>query len=790
MRQMRQPVHRLFFILALLLPGTVHGSDALPANVLRANTGVSQEEIDLYWNDFDSGCLRAFFLNGDCDDEMENEDGVPTDVSFTSGVGGYGLSGYGQAANFRRPDCRVGCGSKADIDNLATFSISAWVYVKGGDQDTFGRIVEKEPGGWQLRVQKVISGKAAFTGRVSYSGVYASSSTFRWYCVNEWHHIAMTYDHNGDRRVHIFLDGEESPYSPSPVRGQGVRCDDSGATMTIGNSQAGNRPFPGCIDDLRLYRRVLSQDEIAMLAHEDFMVAHSPMVSFTFDDGNKTVCTNAKPVFDAWGEVGTVFMTTGIIGQERRLTAEQLQALQNDGWEIGSHSKYHPWLTTLTDEEIEAELSGSKAALEALGLTVRNFAYPYGDENIRVRRLCRFYYRSGRATYLRSQPIPDQITPRYHTYAIKCVPGDTEPLPTLQSWVDDAQAKGCWLVFLFHDVTSDKADKISSLIQYIKAKSIRILTVDQALDCVEHSFRVWREAGLSLYGGGAVELKNRNRGEGSVKRYFQNRLLAAGDYVVSCLAYKDGSPVTSSDMEMYRCGIGPVTFAGTGTNDMKSGGKYTGAGDRSYRVEIDGSGVPDTFKWSEDGGSTWAKTKVSITKRAQPLSNGVTVTFDTASGHRLTDRWDFLAYSSPIATTYEPLERGIYLAWGTFTAAAGLWDIGVEVKPLGLVHVALLTCYRKPSAPFLRIINMGLNSGDGVTLEWDSLRGLEYEVQFGDGLMTATGKWLACADRLRGNGERLVWNDNGGASRLSPCDPSVRHRYYRIRLPPFVLSSE
>ena len=86
--------------------------------------------------------------------------------------------------------------------------------------------------------------------------------------------------------------------------------------------------------------------------------------------------------------------------------------------------------------------------------------------------------------------------------------------------------------------------------------------------------------------------------------------------------------------------IGADTFTGTGLDDATIGGTFSGASALNYRIEIDGA-TPDTFKWSDDGGSTWDATMVAITGAAQTLNNGVTVTFGATTGHTATDRWDF-----------------------------------------------------------------------------------------------------------------------------------------------------
>ena len=94
--------------------------------------------------------------------------------------------------------------------------------------------------------------------------------------------------------------------------------------------------------------------------------------------------------------------------------------------------------------------------------------------------------------------------------------------------------------------------------------------------------------------------------------------------------------------------VGTAKFGGTGLNDATAGGTYTGTGITTYLIVIDGTGTPDTFKWSTDGGTTWKATTVSITGAAQTLNLGVTVTFAATTGHTAADAWEFTAKGAPI----------------------------------------------------------------------------------------------------------------------------------------------
>src|SRR3954465_12555075 len=64
---------------------------------------------------------------------------------------------------------------------------------------------------------------------------------------------------------------------------------------------------------------------------------------------------------------------------------DQLRELADAGWEIGAHTRTHPHLTEVGDEELRVELGESKATVEErLGRPCPTLAYPYGDYDERV----------------------------------------------------------------------------------------------------------------------------------------------------------------------------------------------------------------------------------------------------------------------------------------------------------------------------------------------------------------------------------------------------------------------
>jgi peptidoglycan/xylan/chitin deacetylase (PgdA/CDA1 family) len=125
----------------------------------------------------------------------------------------------------------------------------------------------------------------------------------------------------------------------------------------------------------------------------------------SFDDAHRSVLEAAAPILAERGVPGTVFVPSayatsgepmgwqgydGWLGTEheeelRCMSWDELGGLAERGWEIGSHTRTHPRLSSLSDAEIESELRDSKSECEErLGEACRAFAYPYSDYDPRA----------------------------------------------------------------------------------------------------------------------------------------------------------------------------------------------------------------------------------------------------------------------------------------------------------------------------------------------------------------------------------------------------------------------
>lgn len=103
-------------------------------------------------------------------------------------------------------------------------------------------------------------------------------------------------------------------------------------------------------------------------------------VVITFDDGCETDLIAAAPILKEYNFNATFYVVAGFLGKPGYLSERQLQELSNLGFEIGSHSMTHRYLSDLIEkEDLDFEISQSKTHLEQIiGKSVDHFSCPGG----------------------------------------------------------------------------------------------------------------------------------------------------------------------------------------------------------------------------------------------------------------------------------------------------------------------------------------------------------------------------------------------------------------------------
>lgn len=181
---------------------------------------------------------------------------------------------------------------------------------------------------------------------------------------------------------------------------------------------------------------------------------HGPMVSITFDDVPDTACSTGAALLDAHGAKGTFYVSRTLLGTAnehwRVAGVEALAEIHRRGHEIGCHTHDHSLVPNLDAGDFAADIGRNRDAFAALvpGLTLENFAFPYGYASLAAKRVLSRTYGSGRSI------VPGLNTGRIDRYFLRANPLFDRCLDAglLARLMDAAVARNGWVIFFGHDV--------------------------------------------------------------------------------------------------------------------------------------------------------------------------------------------------------------------------------------------------------------------------------------------------------------------------------------------------
>jgi hypothetical protein len=222
----------------------------------------TKEGLVSYWPLNERRSEEAADVAGEYGERLygEVQGNVTTDVRGISSSGAYRFDGPDAAVNVSAdPEL-----NPADTGNL---TLSVWVKPDASQPADFATIAAKGVNsGYQMHLEDT---GGASRNPVFEGGATGSPPEAQWYNpldAGEWHHIVGIYQNhssapeneylelyvNGDLKVTNWENGSDDAIAAAP-----------GDSFGIGNNlQDANRHFNGDIDEVRLYDRVLSEDEI------------------------------------------------------------------------------------------------------------------------------------------------------------------------------------------------------------------------------------------------------------------------------------------------------------------------------------------------------------------------------------------------------------------------------------------------------------------------------------------------------------------------------------------------
>ena len=233
------------------------------------------------------------------DDEMGSvASGTISGAIWTTGISG-------NALDFDGVDDRVVFADPPALDLQGSRTVSAWV-----KPDAFGSynvICAKYVWGFGLWVGSSGQLRAYIAGS---SGPASSISANGAVSLDAWQHVAMTFDIDGDRKIHLYVNGEETTYSTQTAMVGSPVLNNS--DFAIGSDSSARYYFSGLIDEVKVLDHALDAEQIAgesALAGDD-----APVFCVRMDSGTGAVVYDGSLLGNN-GSISGAGWTNGVSGK-------------------------------------------------------------------------------------------------------------------------------------------------------------------------------------------------------------------------------------------------------------------------------------------------------------------------------------------------------------------------------------------------------------------------------------------------------------------------------------------
>ncbi|MCK5475623.1 MAG: LamG domain-containing protein [Candidatus Pacebacteria bacterium] len=197
-----------------------------------------------------------------------------------------GGAGGGSVLDFDGVDDSVNISPSSLINDLPAVTISMWVNAESFGESNKSYLLSKEYNGGDGFWAQVHGSYSALHFQVDYDNTnlksWSADNSFSSSDFNIWKHIVITWDGSMlANNTRFYKDGVELSHGISETSNAvGNRVSDVGSNLYIGNKSFATRTFDGLIDEMRIYNRTLSAEEIRHLYNKG-----EPVAQWSFDEG-------------------------------------------------------------------------------------------------------------------------------------------------------------------------------------------------------------------------------------------------------------------------------------------------------------------------------------------------------------------------------------------------------------------------------------------------------------------------------------------------------------------------
>lgn len=251
---------------------------------------------------------------------------------------------------------------------------------------------------------------------------------------------------------------------------------------------------------------ILVEDCISLhiLNENEAQSFYSPTLTFIDDDGALDSLKNWESICDELGISITSALVTNTVGKGAHASWDDIEKLQDKGFEFVSHTHNHINLTKSSNTKIVNEFTRSINALKKHGCETKYLVYPYNAINKELMPLVNTYFEAGVGL---GSGKTDNSIPIYTYHIRRYSINDTnisvekefngeivsvhsfKSLETLKDYIDDAVINGGWVIIMTH-LRNDESfyfDKdirtnIVELCKYAMQKGMSIKTFGEAFE--------------------------------------------------------------------------------------------------------------------------------------------------------------------------------------------------------------------------------------------------------------------------------------------------------------------
>lgn len=232
-----------------------------------------------------------------------------------------------------------------------------------------------------------------------------------------------------------------------------------------------------------------SLDELAcdtLLNKPTRLSAKARCLSVSFDDVPLSGAERGAAILECHQSRGTFYSCFGLAGKntDSGILAddETLLRLSTRGHEIGCHTHSHLNLASAPRSLFETDLDANFERARTLGISLRNFAYPYGRVSLRNKAAIRSRFTSARG--ITQGIVRDRFdASNLPSFSLQA----TTDIELIMRAIDQVDEAGGWLIIYSHDVDPNPsrwgvtAERLHDIVSAARGRDIDVLTVDEVM---------------------------------------------------------------------------------------------------------------------------------------------------------------------------------------------------------------------------------------------------------------------------------------------------------------------